>query len=106
MFFGCVYELRQALSSGYLLNRGAELIEELSEKQILKQQELEKTVLQKIKNKMDSIKAAQKKIKGNKSKDASSHQEGKRGNLLGYFWDQVFELWSARHHLYETSVCV
>lgn len=58
--------------------RGAELIEELSRKQIQKQQELEKTVLQKIKNKMDSIKAAQKKIQGIKSKEPSTHQEGKQ----------------------------
>lgn len=56
--------------------RGAELIEELSKKQIQKQQELEKAVLQKIKNKMDSIKAAQKKIQGIKSKENTTHTEG------------------------------
>lgn len=60
-----------------LCYRGAELIEELSKKQIQKQQELEKAVLQKIKNKMDSIKAAQKKIQGIKSKEPSTHQAGK-----------------------------
>lgn len=60
-----------------LCRSGAELIEELSKKQIQKQQELEKTVLQKIKSKMDSIKAAQKKIQGHKVKEITSHYEGK-----------------------------
>lgn len=56
--------------------RGAELIEELSRKQILKQQEVEKAELKKIKNKMDSIKAAQKKIQGIKPKEITTHAEG------------------------------
>lgn len=60
----------------FFLYRGAELIEELSRKQILKQQELEKAVLQKIKNKMDSIKAAQKKIQGIKTREITTHAEG------------------------------
>lgn len=64
------------MGNNSFLYRGAELIEELSRKQIQKQQELEKAVLQKIKSKMDSIKAAQKKIQGQKSKENTTHAEG------------------------------
>jgi len=39
------------------INRGAELIEELMQKQIRQQEEEEKDVLEKIKMKMDRIKA-------------------------------------------------
>ncbi|XP_065226860.1 piezo-type mechanosensitive ion channel component isoform X3 [Planococcus citri] len=78
----------EAKAMAVLAARGAELIEELSKKQIQKQQELEKTVLQKIKNKMDSIKAAQKKIQGIKSKEPSSHQEAVRSGDYYMFDDE------------------
>lgn len=64
------------VNNSSFFHRGAELIEELSRKQIQKQQELEKAVLQKIKSKMDSIKAAQKRIQGQKSKENTTHAEG------------------------------
>lgn len=56
---------------------GAELIAELSQKKIQKQQQIEKTVLEKIKNKMDSIKAAQKRIQGVQPKEPANHHIGK-----------------------------
>lgn len=62
-----------------LLNfRGAELIQELSEKQIQEQQEAERRILEKIKNKMDRIKASQQKVHGQgpEYKEPVSHDAG------------------------------
>lgn len=60
-----------------MLFRGAELIEELSQKQIQEQQETERKILEKIKYKMDRIKASQQKIQGPSYKEPSSHYVGK-----------------------------
>lgn len=57
--------------------RGAELIEELSQKQIREQQEAERKILEKIKYKMDRIKASQQKIQGPSYKEPSNHHVGK-----------------------------
>lgn len=58
--------------------RGAELIEELSQKRIYEQQETEKRILEKIKNKMDRIKASQKKFQGPTYKEPTNHFQGKK----------------------------
>lgn len=71
-----IFTRKSIIPNYFFSRRGAELIEELSRKQIQKQQELEKSVLQKIKSKMDSIKAAQKRIQGQKSKENTTHAEG------------------------------
>lgn len=55
------------------------MIEELSQKQIQEQQETERRILEKIKYKMDRIKASQKRIHGSGHKEPSSHQRGKMG---------------------------
>ncbi|XP_039278744.1 piezo-type mechanosensitive ion channel component [Nilaparvata lugens] len=47
-----------------LASRGAELIQELSTKQIREQQEAERRILEKIKYKMDRIKASQQRVQG------------------------------------------
>jgi len=67
--------------SGYVncvrnLFRGAELIQELSQKRIQEQHESERKVLEKIKSKMDRIKATQKKIQGFGIKEPESHEKG------------------------------
>ncbi|XP_028032230.1 piezo-type mechanosensitive ion channel component isoform X3 [Bombyx mandarina] len=56
-----------------LASRGAELIEELRQKQMLVQEEQEKKILEKIKVKMERIKANQKKIQGVISKEPPHH---------------------------------
>ncbi|KAG8263217.1 hypothetical protein J6590_038106 [Homalodisca vitripennis] len=53
--------------------KGAELIEELSHKQIQEQLEAERKILEKIKYKMDRIKASQQKVQGPSYKEPSSH---------------------------------
>lgn len=60
----------------FLCIRGAELIQELSQKRIQEQHESERQVLEKIKSKMDRIKATQKKIQGFGVKDPESHEKG------------------------------
>lgn len=57
-------------------SRGAELIQELAQKRIQEQHESERKVLEKIKSKMDRIKATQKKIQGFGAKDPESHEKG------------------------------
>jgi len=56
-----------------LASRGAELIEELMSKQIKQQEKEEKEVLEKIKMKMDRIKAVHEK---GRTKGAQSHYDG------------------------------
>lgn len=62
--------------------RGAELIQELSQKRIQEQHESERKVLEKIKSKMDRIKATQKKIQGFGIKEPESHEKGILMHLL------------------------
>lgn len=62
---------------GFIIIRGAELIQELSQKRIQEQHESERKVLEKIKSKMDRIKATQKKIQGFGVKEPESHEKGK-----------------------------
>nr|XP_014270454.1 piezo-type mechanosensitive ion channel component isoform X3 [Halyomorpha halys] len=63
----------EAKAMSILASRGAELIEELSQKRIFEQQETEKRILEKIKNKMDRIKASQKKLQGPTYKEPTNH---------------------------------
>lgn len=60
-----------------LASRGAELFEELHQKRIEIQETVEKTVLQKLKFKMDKIKANQQKIQGPSYRDPQTHKIGK-----------------------------
>lgn len=59
-----------------LASRGAELIEELRQKRMKEQEEQERQVLEKIKAKMDRIKATQQKIQGATFKGDKSHFTG------------------------------
>ncbi|KAL0894989.1 hypothetical protein ABMA27_013468 [Loxostege sticticalis] len=59
-----------------LASRGAELIEELRQKQMHIQEDQEVKILEKIKVKMERIKANQKKIQGVVTKDARHHDDG------------------------------
>ncbi|XP_013168198.1 PREDICTED: piezo-type mechanosensitive ion channel component isoform X2 [Papilio xuthus] len=59
-----------------LASRGAELIEELRQKQMQVQEEQEIKILEKIKVKMERIKANQKKIQGAMSKEPLQHDAG------------------------------
>jgi len=56
---------------------GAELIEELRQKRMIEQEEHERWILEKIRAKMDRIKANQQKIQGAGYKDTTNHYVGK-----------------------------
>uniref|UniRef100_A0A8D9ARX6 Piezo-type mechanosensitive ion channel component n=1 Tax=Cacopsylla melanoneura TaxID=428564 RepID=A0A8D9ARX6_9HEMI len=77
----------EAKAMAILASRGAELIEELSQKQIQEQQETERRILEKIKYKMDRIKASQKRIHGSGHKEHSSHQKAIRSGDYYMFDD-------------------
>lgn len=74
----------------YLINfliydyRGAELIEELRQKQMTLQEDQEVKILEKIKVKMERIKANQKKIQGALAKDPIHHDRGKYNQLVPF----------------------
>ncbi|XP_064212898.1 piezo-type mechanosensitive ion channel component isoform X20 [Tribolium castaneum] len=69
-FFHLINEIK---AGSILASRGAELIEELRLKRMTEQEEQERRVLEKIKAKMDRIKANQQKIQGSSYKDSENH---------------------------------
>lgn len=75
--FNFFHIIDETKATTILASRGAELMEELREKQMSQQGEQERKILEKIKHKMDRIKATQQKIQGPHYKDASSHFVGK-----------------------------
>ncbi|XP_025418980.1 piezo-type mechanosensitive ion channel component-like isoform X9 [Sipha flava] len=83
-FFRIVDETK---AMAILASRGAELIQELSQKRIQEQHESERKVLEKIKSKMDRIKATQKKIQGFGVKEPESHEKAIRSGDY-YMFDE------------------
>ncbi|KAK2582220.1 hypothetical protein KPH14_004571 [Odynerus spinipes] len=71
-YFFHVVDETKAMS--ILASRGAELLEELHQKRIKIQENVEKTVLQKLKHKMDKIKANQRKIQGPSYREPQTHK--------------------------------
>ncbi|XP_058794046.1 piezo-type mechanosensitive ion channel component isoform X2 [Phymastichus coffea] len=72
-FFHIVDETK---AMSILASRGAELLEEFHQKRIAEQEEIERAGLQKIKFKMDKIKANQRKIQGQGYKEPKTHHIG------------------------------
>ncbi|XP_017766739.1 PREDICTED: piezo-type mechanosensitive ion channel component isoform X2 [Eufriesea mexicana] len=70
-FFHIVDETK---AMSILASRGAELLEELHQKRIEIQENVEKNVLQKLKFKMDKIKANQRKIQGPSYREPQTHK--------------------------------
>lgn len=70
-FFHIVDETK---AMSILASRGAELLEELHQKRIKIQDNVEKAILQKLKHKMDKIKANQRKIQGPSYREPETHQ--------------------------------
>ncbi|KAG7188826.1 hypothetical protein KM043_008433 [Ampulex compressa] len=70
-FFHIVDETK---AMSILASRGAELLEELHQKRVEFQENVEKTVLQKLKFKMDKIKANQQKIQGPTYREPQTHK--------------------------------
>ncbi|XP_018376717.1 PREDICTED: piezo-type mechanosensitive ion channel component isoform X10 [Trachymyrmex cornetzi] len=70
-FFHIVDETK---AMSILASRGAELLEELHQKRIEIQENVEKAVLEKLKFKMDKIKANQQKIQGPSYKEPQAHK--------------------------------
>ncbi|XP_044750779.1 piezo-type mechanosensitive ion channel component isoform X3 [Coccinella septempunctata] len=77
----------EAKASTILASRGAELIEELRVKRMQEQEDNERKVLEKIKSKMDRIKASQQKIQGASYKEASTHFQAVRSGDYYMFDD-------------------
>lgn len=77
-FFHIVDETK---AMSILASRGAELLEELHQKRIKIQDNVEKAILQKLKHKMDKIKANQRKIQGPSYREPETHQIGKTSFL-------------------------
>lgn len=73
-FFHIVDETK---AMSILASRGAELLEELHQKRIDIQENVEKTVLEKLKYKMDKIKANQQRIQRPAYKEIQAHKVGK-----------------------------
>lgn len=73
-FFHIVDETK---AMSILASRGAELLEELHQKRIKIQDNVETNVLQKLKYKMDKIKANQRKIQGPSYREPETHYVGK-----------------------------
>ena len=72
-FFHIVDETK---TMSILASRGGELLEELHQKRIKEQEDAEKAILEKIKFKMDKIKANQRKIQGPGYKEPKTHKIG------------------------------
>ncbi|XP_026674428.1 piezo-type mechanosensitive ion channel component isoform X4 [Ceratina calcarata] len=70
-FFHIVDETK---AMSVLASRGAELLEELHQKRIDAQDNVEKNVLEKLKYKMDKIKASQRKIQGPSYREPQTHK--------------------------------
>lgn len=73
-FFHIVDETK---AMSILASRGGELLEELHQKRIEIQENVEKAVLEKLKFKMDKIKANQQKIQGPSYIKSQTHKVGK-----------------------------
>ncbi|XP_023706983.1 piezo-type mechanosensitive ion channel component isoform X4 [Cryptotermes secundus] len=95
--FGCLIMMRRLFSSYYfihqinenkamtvLASRGAELIEELRMKRIREQENQEHRILEKIRVKMERIKATQQKIQGPMFKEPESHHVAPPGSVRRY----------------------
>jgi hypothetical protein len=67
----------------YVWHRGAELINELRKKRIQEQEHHERRILEKIRVKMERIKATQQKIQGPVFKEPESHHAGKSTWIYG-----------------------
>lgn len=80
--FNFFHIIDEAKATTILASRGADLIEELREKQMSQKGEQERRILEKIKLKMDKIKANQQKIQGPSFKDPTSHFVGKLAKYL------------------------
>ncbi|XP_011693697.1 PREDICTED: piezo-type mechanosensitive ion channel component 2-like [Wasmannia auropunctata] len=74
-FFHIVDETK---AMSILASRGAELLEELHQRRIEIQENVEKTVLEKLKFKMDKIKANQQRIQGPSYRDPQAHKVEER----------------------------
>ena len=80
-FFHIVDETK---AMSILASRGAELLEDLHRKRIEYQENVEKAVLQKLKFKMDKIKADQQRIQGPSYREPATHKVGKKSRLIAF----------------------
>lgn len=72
-FFHLIKEIK---AQQVLASRGAELIHEIQAKEVADQEQAEKEVMEKIKQKMDRIKAARQRMFADKAKSIKYHKQG------------------------------
>lgn len=69
--------VREIKAQHFLASRGAELIHEIQAKEVAEQELAEREVMEKIKQKMDRIKAARQKMFADKAKSIKYHKQGR-----------------------------
>ncbi|KAI1297255.1 Piezo-type mechanosensitive ion channel component 2 [Halotydeus destructor] len=83
------YLVKDIKAQQVLASRGAELIHEIQAKEVMEQEQAEKEVMEKIKNKMDRIRAKQQSQRSDKTK---SHRQAVRSGDYYMFDDPESEL--------------
>lgn len=68
--------VREIKAQHFLASRGAELIHEIQAKEVAEQEMAEREVMEKIKQKMDRIKAAQQRMFADKARSIKYHKQG------------------------------
>jgi len=68
--------IREIKAQHFLASRGAELIHEIQAKEVAEQELAEREVMEKIKQKMDRIKAAQQRMFADKARSIKTHKQG------------------------------
>lgn len=71
------YLVKDIKAQQVLASRGAELIHEIQAKEVMEQEQAERDVMEKIKMKMDRIRANQQKLGSHANPDRKSHRQGK-----------------------------
>ncbi|XP_054165401.1 piezo-type mechanosensitive ion channel component-like [Oppia nitens] len=84
--------VREVKAQQVLASRGAELIHEIQAKEVADQELAEKEVMEKIKQKMDRIKAAQQRMFADKAKSIKAHKQAVRSGGYYMFDDTESEM--------------
>ena len=70
--------VREIRAQNFLASRGADLIHQIQAKEVAEQEHAEHEVMEKIRHKMDRIKATQQKMFADKARSIKFHKQGKR----------------------------
>ncbi|XP_049832005.1 piezo-type mechanosensitive ion channel component isoform X1 [Schistocerca gregaria] len=96
-----VHLVNETKAMTVLASRGAELIEELRQKRIREQQEQEHQILEKIKRKMERIKATQQKVQGALKEPTNHFAEGELGRQRSRALSKRAAIRSGDYYMFE-----